>query len=543
MSDHSIHRPGRRAWLRGLLAMGVAAGSARSLSAMASEAVDAETGLELGTAEPFSFETLIQRAEQLATEPYDPPPRPASEAIQSINYDAAGKIHYRRDMALWRDGPSVYPITFRPLGEYFPKPVAMHVVAGDQARPVRYRPDYFDMPSDSPLRAVPEGTSGIAGFWVHRSRRTHDWFEEEPWATFQGASYFRAVSETGQVGMSARGIAVNTAGEQEEEFPDFRAFWFEPAASEGEPVVVHALLDGPSVTGAYRIALRSRGDTEIEVEKHLFVRKTIDQLGIAPLTSMYWYTETPNVHLRGWRPEVHDSDTLAIWNGAGERLARPLVNPPSHGYSAFADQNPRGFGLLQRDRDFSHYLDGVGYEKRPSVWVEPLGDWGEGQVALVELPTNDETFDNIVAFWQPAGSQLAGSALTYRYRLYWSEDEPFDPDLARAVSLRAGPGGDFGKPRIADTVRLVIGWQGARLESVDPEEAEFRVEASPVGEISNVRVRQVAGHPDRWQTEFDLHVTEDAPVELRGELRVADEPVAESWLYQYHRQAFREVMP
>ena len=532
--------PERRRWLRLLLAMGLGAGAARSLSATAAEA---EGGLTLGPPEAFGFERLVEHAEQLARDPYSPPPRPAPAAIEALDYDAAGRIHFRREAALWGQGPSVYPITFRPVGEYFPASVAMHVVREGQARPVQYRPAYFEMPTDSPLRQVPEDESGLAGFWVHRSRRTGDWYRREPWVTFQGASYFRAVSDTGQVGLSARGIAVNTTVGEQEEFPDFRAFWFEPARNEGDPLIVYALLDGPSIAGAYRFALRSRGDTEIEIDKRLFMRKTVDQLGIAPLTSMYWYAETPNAHLRDWRPEVHDSDTLAMWSGRGERLVRPLVNPTQRAYSAFADENPRGFGLLQRDRREMHYLDGVGYEKRPSAWVEPLGDWGAGHVTLVELPTDDETFDNIVAFWQPAGAQLAGSSLSYRYRLYWRDDQPFDTDLARAVSLRAGPGGDFGKRRIADTVRLIIGWRGTALADLDPEKATFELEAVPDGEVTTVRSRRLLDHPDRWQTEFDLRVTTDDPVELRGTLRLDGVPIAETWLYQYHRRAFRSVMP
>ncbi|ANJ66856.1 hypothetical protein A9404_05235 [Halothiobacillus diazotrophicus] len=505
-------------------------------------------GLSLGAPKPFSFKSLISRAEEMAKAPYQAPPSPVPEAIKAINYDAAGKIQFNAKDALWRDGPSVYPITFRPLGEYFLKSVNMHVVEGGRAREVEYRPDYFTMPADSPLHQVPAGQSAISGFWVQRSRRIGDWTKSEPWATFQGASYFRAISRQGQVGMSARGIAVNTGLPQGEEFPDFRSFWFEPALNEGDPVVVYALLDGPSITGAYRFELRFDGDTEMVIENHLFIRKTIDQLGIAPLTSMFWYDETPNKHLRGWRPEVHDSDTLAIWRSDNERAVRPLTNPPALAYSAFIDEHPRGFGLLQRDRDPSHYLDGVGYEKRPSVWVEPIvdskeyDDWGKGSVTLIEIPTDDETFDNIVAFWQPKGPALAGSSLNFKYRLYWTEHEPFFPHghLARAVALRAGPGGDFGRSRPANTVKLVIEWESQLFQGHQTSEGTFTVTAS-AGKISNVNVDWVAGTP-RWRTEFDLFVDTDAPVELNGVLSIGGEVVSETWLYQFHRQSFIQMM-
>lgn len=508
----------------------------------------APEGLSLGTAKPFSFKSLIARAEEMAKAPYQAPPSPVPDAIKAINYDAAGKIQFDPKDALWREGPSVYPITFRPLGEYFMKSVSMNVIDGGRSREVEYRPDYFTMPIDSPLRQVPAGQSAISGFWVQRSRRVGDWTKSEPWATFQGASYFRAISRQGQVGMSARGIAVNTGLPQGEEFPDFRAFWFEPALNEGDPVVVYALLDGLSITGAYRFELRSDGDTEMVIENHLFIRKTIDQLGIAPLTSMFWYDETPNKHLRGWRPEVHDSDTLAIWRSDNERVVRPLTNPPALAYSAFTDVHPRGFGLLQRDRDPSHYLDGVGYEKRPSVWVEPIvgekenDDWGKGSVTLIEIPTDDETFDNIVAFWQPKGPALAGSSLHFKYRLYWTEHEPFFPHghLARAVALRAGPGGDFGRSRPANTVKLVIEWESDLFQGHQTSEGVFAISAT-AGKISNINIDWVAGTP-RWRTEFDLFVDADTPIELNGVLSIGGQVVSETWLYQFHRQSFVQMM-
>lgn len=505
-------------------------------------------GLSFGANKPFSFKSLISRAEEMAKAPYQAPPSPVPDAIAQIDYDAAGKINFNPADALWGKAGSVYPITFRPLGKYFKQSVAMHVVDGDRAREIEYRPDYFTMPADSPLRQVPAGQSGIAGFWVQRSRRVGDWHASEPWATFQGASYFRAISRQGQVGMSARGIAINTGMPQGEEFPDFRAFWFEPSLNEGDPVVVYALLDGPSISGAYRFELRFDGDTEMVIDAHLFIRKTIDQLGIAPLTSMFWYSETPNSHLRGWRPEVHDSDTLVVWRSDNTHLVRPLANPPALAYSALIDAAPRGFGLLQRDRNPAHYLDGVGYEKRPSVWVEPLSfgrekaDWDQGSVTLIEIPTDDETFDNIVAFWQPKGPALAGNSYHYKYRLYWTEHEPFFPhgELARAVALRAGPGGNFGGSRPANTVKLVIEWESELFQRHQPKDAVFSVSSS-AGKVDNFVVDWVAGTP-RWRTEFDLFVDVDTPVELNGVLRIQGTEVSETWLYQFHRKSFAGFM-
>lgn len=545
----------RRTFLRALSALGIAGAGGWLPDVLAATAPDDPSaaaphdaasghpgGLKLGPAADFSFAGLIDRAERMARRPYQSPPKPAQQAVAAIDYDAQGKIHFNDDDALWKNGPSVYPITFRPLGKYFPKSVEMHVIDGDHAREIRYQPDYFQMPADSPLHQVPSDQSAISGFWVQRSRRIGDWTELEPWATFQGASYFRAISRQGQVGMSARGIAVNTGMTEPEEFPDFRAFWFEAAKNEGDPVVVYALLDGPSITGAYRFELRFDGNTEMTIEKHLFIRKTIDRLGIAPLTSMYWYSETPNSHVRSWRPEVHDSDTLSLWRGSGDRAVRPLANPDQLAYSAFADHNPRGYGLDQRDRNPDHYLDGVGYEKRPSVWVQPLGDWGDGNVTLIEIPTDDETMDNIVAFWQPKGPALAGSSMHYRYRLYWVEHQPFFPteSLARAVALRAGPGGNMGQSRPANTVKLLVEWAGPMLAGMAPGQARFEVQTTR-GQVDNIRIDRVAG-TTHWISQFDLAVDGDDPVELRGKLTLNGKTIGEDWLYQFHRTSFQSLL-
>ena len=123
------------------------------------------------------------------------------------------------------------------------------------------------------------------------------------WLAFQGASYFRSSGELEQYGLSARGIAIDTALPSPEEFPRFTEFFVE---RDGPAVNVYALLDGPSVTGAYRIHCRKDGIVTTEVEARLFARSDIKRLGIAPLTSMFWYSELNRAGAPDWRPEVHD---------------------------------------------------------------------------------------------------------------------------------------------------------------------------------------------------------------------------------------------
>lgn len=418
----------------------------------------------------------------------------------------------------------------------------MHVVSGgaghQSAREIIYDESYFDMPTDSPARQLPRG-SGFAGFRFQESRlgdqKKLDWRKND-WVAFLGASYFRAIGELYQYGLSARGIAIDVAqAGQPEEFPAFTHFFFETPHDNGDTVTVYALLDGPSVAGAFRFVMRRDKGVVMDIDKSLFLRRDVARLGIAPATSMYWFSETAKPTAIDWRPEVHDSDGLAMWTGAGEHIWRPLNNPPHTSASAFADDNPKGFGLLQRDRDFNDYLDGVHYERRPSLWIEPQGGWGAGSVQLIEIPTDDEIHDNIVAMWVPKAPAKAGGSYHLRYRLYWLADEPFPSPLARCVATRLGNGGQPGQPRPKGVRKFVVEFNGGPLAKLPYGVRPEAVLSASRGKFSNVFTEPVpdgvAGH---WRASFDLAVDGTDPVDMRLFLRSGKQTLSETWLYQYH---------
>ncbi len=519
----------------------VLTGAAASLvaTALGARAAGAATGLKLGNPEPFSFEALSSDAEARAGEAYQPPATLPAEILDRIDYAAHGRIKFKPEYALFRDGPGAYPVTFFHLGLYFRTPVHMYVLssAGSAAlaREILYDPDYFSMPPDSPARALPPG-AGFAGFRFQESRFGRlDWHSND-WVAFLGASYFRAIGELYQYGLSARGIALDVGmAEHPEEFPAFTRFYFEPPSQAPGPVTVYALLEGPSITGAYRFVIRREKAVLMEVEARVFLRRDVARLGIAPLTSMYWYSETKKPEAIDWRPEIHDSDGLALWTGSGEYIWRPLNDPAHSAASAFADRSPRGFGLLQRDRVFDHYLDGVHYERRPSLWVEPLEDWGEGSVQLVELPTNDEISDNIVAMWVPRQPARAGSRFRMRYRLYWSAEEPHPPALARCVATRLGRGGQPGQPRPPGVYKFVVEFLGGPLGSLP-----FGVKPQPVLSASSGNFTDafteavpdgIAGH---WRAQFDFTPAGPEVIDMRLFLRLGEHTLSETWLYQFH---------
>ncbi|TMS59067.1 glucan biosynthesis protein D [Imbroritus primus] len=502
-------------------------------------AAHAARAMKLGRATSFSHEQLVARARALAAQPYVPPPAPPREVLEKIDYAAHGKLRFKSEYALFADGPGQFPVTFFHLGRFFQTPVHMYLVepAGDAqaAREILYDAAYFEMPADSPARALPAG-SGFAGFRFQESRTGPlDWRKND-WVAFLGASYFRAVGELLQYGLSARGIAVDVAvAGKPEEFPAFTHVYFETPRPGSDTVVVHALLDGPSLAGAYRFTMRRTDKIVTDVETALFIRRDIARLGIAPATSMYWYSETAKGTAVDWRPEVHDSDGLAIWTGGGEHIWRPLNNPPRTTASSFADQAPKGFGLLQRDRAFDNYMDGVHYEKRPSLWVEPLDAWGKGAVQLIEIPTDDEIHDNIVAMWVPHEPVRAGAQYRLRYRLHWNAEEPYPSPLARCVATRLGNGGQPGEPRPQGVRKFMVEFLGGPLADLPFGVKPEAVLSASRGKFSYIFTEAVPnGVPGHWRAQFDLTVDGDAPVDMRLFLKTGDRALSETWLFQYH---------
>jgi glucans biosynthesis protein len=441
-----------------------------------------------------------------------------------MDFDAVGRIRYRPDKALWGDLPGEGSIRFFPLGRYAPTPVNIHVVANGEARQALYSAALFETDDPGLDRAL-AAAAGFSGFRVMNADKQTDWL------ALQGASYFRSAEPFNQYGLSTRGLAVNTGLGTPESFPRFTDFWLEQGGAGG--LTIYAALEGEDVAGAYRIS-NQRGPSGLvqEIECALFFRRDVQRLGVAPLTSMFWYGENDPGAARDWRPEIHDSDGLAIWTGAGERIWRPLTDPPRVVTNAFADVSPRGFGLLQRDRVFDHYQDdGAFYDRRPSAWVEPIGDWGQGAVSLVEIPTNDETSDNIVAFWTPAEPIRAGDARSYRYRLTWGAGEPSPPGVARTIATRTGAGGRPGQPRPANVRKLVIDFEGGALAGLGRDSG-----VTPVVSVTRGRLENAAAYPvvgaSSWRLMADLTITDPESADVRAFLRQGERALTETWSYQ-----------
>jgi glucans biosynthesis protein len=483
----------------------------------------------LGPPQRFSFEWLKGEAGRLARAPFaDGAPR-AADVLDRLDYDDHNTIRFKPERTLWADsGP--YPVQFFHLGKWFKSPVKIHVVDGGEAREVLYAPDYFAFTKLRWDQLLPADV-GFAGFRL----MTPGTDLKTDWLAFLGAAYFRSSGALDQYGLSARGIAIDTAMPTPEEFPRFTQFWLGPVAGVPDAIAIHMLMDGPSIAGAFRMVAAKSTNVVMDIDCTLFPRKDIARMGVAPLTSMFWYGKNSRPLAADWRPQIHDSDGLALWTGTGERIWRPLNNPPMVRTSSFLDLDPRGFGLLQRDRNFENYQDdGVFYDKRPSVWVEPVGRWGEGAVQLVEIPTSDEIHDNIVAYWVPKAPVRAGSEWAFRYRLHWVAEEPFAPPLARVVSTWTGMAGVPGQPRPKDKRKIVLDFEGATVADL-PEAAREAIEVvvSPSrGTVDNVYSHRVVG-TKRWRAFVDLAPGGREPVDIRLYLRLDGKPLTETWLWQY----------
>ncbi|MGI9437486.1 MAG: glucan biosynthesis protein [Geminicoccaceae bacterium] len=512
----------RRHFLEIAAAFGAASGI--GLQSANAEAVK----IDFGDPKPFSFDELVAQAKGLAAAAFEEPVIRHADILETIDYDAFQQIAYRRELGLGEGTNVNFPAQLFHLGRYFKAPVKMHWLEQGRARQIIYRPEYFTF-GDTELDKVLPDDLGFSGFRLQDGQEART-----DWLALLGGCYFRSSGELNQYGLSARAIAVDTALPTPEEFPRFTEFWLQPGAVNGNDFTIFALMDGPSITGALRMLCTNAGQVRMDIEARFFARSDIKRMGVAPLTSMFWFGEHNRHQAKDWRPEIHDSDGLAVWTGAGERLWRPLNNPSEVLTNSFVDDNPKGFGLLQRDRAFHNYEDdGVFYDRRPSVWIEPLGDWGKGSVQLVEIPTDDEIHDNIVMYWLPETPVKAGSDWSFDYRLYWNADEPYPSDtVARVIHTRLGNGGVPGQPRPDGVKKFVIDFEGGPLEDVEKLDEVKPIVSASAGKISNDYALQVVGTRN-WRAFFDLDVEGELPVNLRCYLQLGDKTLTETWLYQY----------
>ncbi len=484
-------------------------------------------------AEPaFDFEQLSELARKNAQSPYRPDPGKLPTELAQLDYDDFRKLRFQPTKALWRNAQLPFEAMFFHLGKLNRQPVRIHEMSPQGVRNIPYRSDWFDF-GTAPVQPKGWGDLGFAGLRVHYPFANNGYKDEL--IAFQGASYFRALGKGQQYGLSARGLGIDTAGGSGEEFPAFTDFWLEQPAPDAKSLTILALLDSPRATGAYRFDVMPGSETITRVRSRIFLReapgKPIATLGIAPLTSMFYFGE--NQPRRGdFRPEVHDSDGLLVESGSGEWMWRPLQHPTRTIATSFAMDSLRGFGLMQRDRAFASYEDvETRYDRRPSAWIRPVGDWGPGRVELLQFPIPDETHDNVVAYWVPSVLPAPGKPLEFAYEISWQGDKQQQPPASWVTQTRRGVGWlPPGTTAPANQVQYVVDFAGPALEAL-PADAAVRAVVSV--DANGRLLEELAYHNPAtkgWRMTVRVERQDAArPVELRAFLQHDKDILSETW--------------
>ncbi|MBV0892815.1 glucan biosynthesis protein G [Paracoccus sp. Z118] len=476
---------------------------------------------------PFGFDDVVTRAVELAQRDHERLTSSLTAPFDDLGYDAYRGIRFRRDADPWGPVPG-WGLDLLPPGMLYEEPVRVNVIHNGVAQPVPFDPGVFNydenaFPPDAPQ--MPPGDMGWSGFRLRTALNAPDVLDEL--AVFQGASYFRVLGRGSHYGISARGLALGTGSTAGEEFPVFREFWIETPNLDAGSVTIHALLDSPSVAGAFQFVITPGQNTRVRSRAALIPRRELTDVGIAPLTSMFWFGPGDDSGQDDYRPAVHDSDGVQMITGGGARLWRALSNPPSLQLSAFLDNDPQGFGLMQRARRFEDFQDaGAGYHLRPSAWISPHTNWGAGSVTLVEIPVQNEFHDNIVSFWKPADPLAVGTRTDFGYDLSFGSNPGDIGPFAKVRQTRSG---------------VSINTQGARTFLVDFEDHLFRGRPAP-----EAVVRASAG---RIEHPYALHVPEQGIVRLAFEfhpdgadlsdfsarLEGAEGALSETWMFRWVR--------
>ncbi|SEQ92310.1 glucans biosynthesis protein [Solimonas aquatica] len=473
-------------------------------------------------AQAFDFDDVAHRAKALAAKPYDRPDADLPKALTDLSYEQYKQIQYKPERALWHGNKLPFEIQFYHPGLYFNQIVKLNLITAEGVRKIPFQPENFDYGSNN-IDADKLRNLGFAGFRVHYPLNAKDVKDEL--IAFQGASYFRALGKNQVYGESARGLAIDTGELSGEEFPAFREFWIHWPRPEDRELTIYALLDSRRVTGAYRFQIRPGESTATEIKARLYFRGDVGKLGVAPLSSMFLFASHQPSANEDYRPEVHDSEGLSLQTDQ-EWIWRPLVNPKRLLITSFAATNPRGFGLMQRDRDFAHYEDlDARYDLRPSVWIAPKNDWGKGRVELVQIPTKDATNDNVVAYWVPEQNPTAGSQLDLEYSLFWQGRLETKPPLAWVAQTRRSRNAD-------NSYRYIVDFQGGQLDYLKSDQKLLAgVWVADNGELLE---RQVVKNDATggWRLILRVRRIDEAkPLEMRAVLRNGDDNISESWAY------------
>jgi glucans biosynthesis protein len=485
------------------------------------------------------LQSIINAAKVSASESYEQDDHNLDSKLKEMDYQTYRSIRFQPEQSLWHE-ENDYELQFFHPGFLYEYPVTIHTI-GSSNTPERLAFDSEMFSYDgrsSTLKGLTNEKSGFAGFRVHYPIKSDEYKDE--FAVFLGASYFRLVGKNQVYGISARGLAIDTALTKGEEFPHFTEFWIiEPSkkgAETDQPITIYARLESPSVAGAYKFVIEPGEDTSVEVESWLFAREDVKKLGVAPFTSMFLYGENTRQRHDDYRPEVHDSDGVLMVTHADEEIWRPLTNPSRLQITSLSDSKPKGFGMLQRDGQWDNYLDAeANYHIRPGLWVTPREGFDKGRLEVVEIPTTSEIHDNIVAFWTPEEPFNEGDSMYFSYELKTVEQHPFESALATVERTRQGsavlPGDEFEDESLATTRQFTVDFLAPEAKAFDDKTTKLVVQSAN-GTVSQQRLYPVADGAE-WRATFFMQPTENQTTDMRAYIEQDGKRVSEVWNYVY----------
>jgi len=487
-------------------------------------------GLNAWAAKTVTYEDVVKRAQEAASSSYKAP-KLIPKFLRELSYDQYQNIRFNPEKSLWQENDSRFQVMLVPPGLFYNHAVKIHVLEGGKINSLSFDRDLFDFTDEELARRIPAdlGYAGLKLTYPLEGPGSQNQF-----LVFAGASYFRGVGADNAWGISARGVALDTGLPQGEEFPSFTEFWLKRPTPQANQAIIYALLNGPSITGAYQFTVHPGKQLLVNVKATLFARSDIELLGIAPLTSMFFYGENTSRPRGEWRARVHDSDGLLIHNGSsGEWLWRPLINPRHLEMDYFGTENVRGFGLLQRDTEFADFQDlGAHYHQRPSTWVDPEGDWGKGKIVLVQLPTEMETNDNIVAFWTPEMPLLKQQPLSLSYNLRFGDKHLANQPSGRAINTFVGDGSIVGGGTEKGAYRIIVDFEGGDLDKLSTDQ---RVSASVTAlQEGEVLEHFVEYNPPlkAWRLSMLVKPQRNESLVLRAFLMAGGKALTETWTYR-----------
>ncbi len=473
-------------------------------------------------ADPVDFGpgAVADLARELAKHPFKPISSDIPDPFKSLSYDQYYDIALKGEARVWSEESVGFVLEPLHRGFQYNNPIQLNLVADNKAYRLIYDTKLFDFGKLKPAANL--GDIGFSGFRILAPQGGQGLGEI---ASFQGANFFRAQAEGQVSGLLARALALKIGDPKGEETPVFRSIWIEKPSLVAATLVVHALIDSDSVAGAFQFTIRPGEATIMDTECTLFPRTTIDNFGLATMSATHLLGFMDHKKFNDYRPNVSEVCGLQMLTGAEEWVWRPVTNPGTLQISSFSDNKPRGFGCILRDRDFEDYDDEDNHwEKRPSLWIEPLGDWTEGVVQLIEIPSQSDVNDNILCFWRPKDPLKAGTEVSFAYRQFWCWDPPQRPDLARATHSHSGENGK--------RQRFFVEFTGDILGNADLTNAITLTLTAGTGSIT---MKKTFADPDRktFRVLFELDPSNADSSELRLLLQANGKSVSETWLYRW----------